>query len=139
MESLDIGEEDEFNQQLIYLTTSMEYIMNFLSRKGEMGKIDSEAQSFLLHYKIFLLQTKVERLQVAFNTLHLNMEKVLYLLDRRISKVEKEFDAKFCEQKAYFPISLVVVDFEDIVGLTSFPSHPQIVYSEVGTFVGLKI
>jgi len=62
-----------------------------------MDKVDSHTEPVLLHQKTSLLQTMVKRPKVDYESLSLNMDIVISLLERRISGLEKELNAKVCE------------------------------------------
>ena len=61
-----------------------------------MGKVESQAQFILFQKRIILLLMKVDKLQMAYDTLSLNMDKVISFLEGGISEVEKELNKFFC-------------------------------------------
>ena len=60
---------------------------------------------------------------MAYDTLSLNMDKIISLLEGGISEVEKELNKKFLEQQSEVPSLLVMGTPEDTMDLDSLPSQ----------------
>jgi len=70
-------EEHALTRNLVQSRETMEFIFNWMAKKGEMKQENDQVQLELLHQKIRRLQNQMEHMQIAFDRLIIKLDHLI--------------------------------------------------------------